>query len=617
MALIALAGQANGGKTSLFNQLTGSRYKTVNYPGATVDCAVGSLKLPLGEVAVLDTPGILSLVPRSEDERAAVQALGNASRLLPGQDIPDLVVAVVDMSQPERALGLVRQLKTAGFRLLVVLTMPDLAARKGCALDPRRLSDALDLPVAVINGRTGSGLPELKDELSRLLEECLAPGPVTLPQSIGEDEIRANYEWAEKVVTHALSQVGRDGTGWGFDPDRLLLDPRFGFVAFLLVMTGLFWAIFAAAAPLQAGVEVLLAWFGKGLSGLMPTGFLAELVSQGVVPGFQAVLTFVPQIAILFLLLGILEDSGFLARGTVIVDRPLALIGLNGRSFVPLLSGFACAIPAILAARTIPGRKERLLTQFVIPLMSCSARLPVFGLLLGLMFPGEAWKAGIGMTCIYLASLFLGGAVSALLARAVPIPASKAGFQMELPAWRLPLWKTIASSTLDRTWSYVRRAGGSIFLISVVFWLLNRFPSPEHSLALSAGRMLEPMFVPMGWDWRIAVGLIAAFAAREVFVSALAVVFAVQGGDAAVGKLLQVMQSATHAETNHPLFTVSSVAALMVWFLIAMQCLATTAVFRKESGSWTYPLLQMAGYLVLGWVAAFVTAQGLQLVGIP
>jgi len=282
-----------------------------------------------------------------------------------------------------------------------------------------------------------------------------------------------------------------------------------------------------------------------------------------------------------------------------------------------LLSGFACAIPAIMAARTIPGRKERLLTQFVIPLRSCSARLPVFGLLLGLMFPGQAWKAGLGMTCIYLASLVLGGLVSALLARVIPIPENQAGFQIELPAWRLPMWKTTVSSTLERTWSYIQRAGGTIFLISIVFWVLNRFPTPEHSLALSAGKMLEPLFAPMGWDWRIAVGLIAAFAAREVFVSALAVVFAVQGGEEATGKLMQVMHAATHAGTNLPLFTISSVAALMVWFLIAMQCMATTAVFKKESGSWTYPLLQMVGYLGLGWVAAFATVQGLHLFGVP
>jgi ferrous iron transport protein B len=616
MAVIALAGQANGGKTSLFNQLTGSRYKTVNYPGATVDCAIGSLKLPGYDVTVLDTPGILSLVPRSEDERAAVQALSHTARLLPGHEVPDLVVAVVDMSQPERALGLVRQLKASGFHLLVVLTMPDLAARKHCSLDPVRLSDALNLPVAVINGRTGEGLHALKSVLAGLLEDGTSPGGIELPRSISESEIRSNYEWAEKVVAHSLVRSEGELIR-GFDPDKYLLDPRFGFVVFLLVMTGLFWAIFAVAAPLQGGVEASLSWLGQVVSGAMPAGFLAEIVSQGVIPGFQAVLSFVPQIAILFLLLGILEDSGFLARGTVIVDRPLAMIGLNGRSFVPLLSGFACAIPAIMAARTIPGRKERLLTQFVIPLMSCSARLPVFGLLLGLMFPGQAWKAGIGMTCIYLASLVLGGLVSALLARVIPIPENQAGFQIELPAWRLPMWKTTVSSTLERTWSYIQRAGGTIFLISIVFWVLNRFPTPEHSLALSAGKMLEPLFAPMGWDWRIAVGLLAAFAAREVFVSALAVVFAVQGGDEATGKLMQVMHAATHAGTNLPLFTISSVAALMVWFLIAMQCMATTAVFKKESGSWTYPLLQMVGYLGLGWVAAFATVQGLHLFGVP
>lgn len=615
MTVLALAGQANGGKTSLFNGLTGSRAKTVNYPGATVDCAVGSLRGASFEAQVLDTPGILSLVPRSQDEAVAVQALRDPSALIAGCTVPDLVIAVVDMSQPHRPLVLVRQLAQAGFRLVVALTMPDLAGKLGRSLDPSRLSDALNLPVHVVNGRTGEGLPALLAGCGQILSSGEPPPHPTLPETSTPEQIQEDYAWAEKVVAHALHR-DQQARGLPFDPDRILLNPWLGFLTFGLAMTGLFWAIFAAAAPLQDGVESLLTALAGLVAGTVPPGFLSDLLQEGIFPGFQAVLVFVPQIAILFLLLGILEDSGYLARGTVVIDRPLSMLGLNGRSFVPLLSGFACAIPAMMAARTIPGRKERLLTLLVIPLMSCSARLPVYGLLLGLFFHDRPGMASLGMTAIYLGSVLVGSLACALLSKVLKLPATDAGFQIELPAWRLPMWRTVVVSSLERTWGYVQRAGGTIFAISLLFWLLNRYPSPEHSFALMLGELLEPLVAPLGGDWRIAVALLAAFAAREVFVSALAVVFAVQGGAEATGTMLESLRHATHATTGLPLFTTATIAGLVVYFMISMQCLTTTAVFRKEWGSTKVALAQLVGYVLAGWLAAVAVVQGLRAIGI-
>ena len=609
MPTLVLAGQANGGKTSLFNLLTGSHFKTVNYPGATVDCTLGALRGAPCEANVLDTPGILSLVPRSEDERAAVETLRDPSLLIPGASHPDLVVAVVDMSQPHRPLVLVRQLRKAGFPIAVVLTMPDLARQRGCFLDPVRLSSALNLPVTVVNGRTGEGMPELLGTIAGGLSKP-APKPPELPASISDTEIQESFAWAEAVVAYARAAVSKTSSHH-FDLDRILLDPWLGFASFALVMALFFWAIFALASPLQEGVGRLFDMLAALGAARLPAGLLADLVNQGILPGFQAVLVFVPQIAILFLLLGILEDSGYLARGTVVMDRPLSFIGLNGRSFVPLLSGFACAIPAMMAARTIPGRKERFLTLLIIPLMNCSARLPVFGLLLSLLFPHQAWKSGLAMTGIYLGSVLLGAVASAALSHLLPMSATSAGFQIELPSWRLPMWRTVLSSTWDRTWGYVERAGGTIFVISLLFWGLSRFPTPDHSLILRAGHALEPLLSPMGWDWRIGVGLVAAFAAREVFVSALAVVFAVQG--AAGGQLLDSMRHAVLAGTGTPLFTTASVLALVAWFMVSMQCLSTFAVFRKEWGSWKVAVTQLFAYLGFAWAFAWAVAQGTRL----
>jgi len=382
-------------------------------------------------------------------------------------------------------------------------------------------------------------------------------------------------------------------------------------------MTGLFWSVFSAAAPFMDWTEGFFGWLGGLAAAHLPESLLTSLLVNGVIAGFGAVAVFIPQIAILFLALGLLEDSGYLARGAMLVDRVLSLVGLNGKSFVPLLSGNACAIPAALAARTIPGHKERMLTLLVIPLMSCSARLPVWGLLLAFLVPPDKpWLGGIALTSIYLLSIAFASVAAFVGGRILRLPESNTGFQLELPMWRPPTFRTVVVSAWDRTFSYVQRAGLTILGVSVAFWAFMTFPTPERSFAYVAGQLIEPLLAPMGVDWRVGIALIAAFAAREVFVSSLAVVYSVQGAEDNVDGIIQAMRNATFDGTTQPIFTFASTAGLVVFFLIALQCMTTVVVMRRETST-RFALGQMAAFIALAWVLASITVQGLRLLGVP
>lgn len=640
--IVVLVGAPNAGKTSLYNHLTGSRFKTVNYPGATVEYSVGRLRagsdahskapdvpdchpreakvaLEPGSVQVMDTPGIVSIVARSQDEKVALSALNRLDSVLGvPHGSPHLLVVLLDATQPGRHLPLLRELLGAGFPAVIALTMNDLARKRGRELDPNRLSDLVGAPVVEVDGRSGAGVAELVSCIEAVMPDDAAS--VEIPVSLSEQRIQENFRWADDVA--ARSRVGgarnalfEENPGLrGFD--RFALHPVGGLVIFALVMSGLFWLVFSAAAPFMDLVETLFSNLGRWVGAILPDGLLKGLLVDGVIAGVGAVLVFVPQIAILFLALGLLEDSGYLARGAMIVDRFLSLIGLNGKSFVPLLSGNACAIPAAMAARTIPGRRERLLTLLVIPLMSCSARLPVWGLLLGFLIPpGHALLGGFALTAIYLGSLVFASLVAVAGGWILRIEPSHTGFQVELPLWRPPTFRTVVVSAWDRTVSYLRRAGLTILAVSVGFWLLMTFPSPENSAMDFLGKGLAPLLAPMGVDWRVGAALIAAFAAREVFVSALAVVYSVQGGENATGGILQAMREATFDGTQRHVFTTSSAIGLIVFFLIALQCLTTVAVMRREVSN-RFALGQMAGFVVLAWVLASLVVQGLRLMGV-
>lgn len=608
-----LLGPPNAGKTSLYNFLTGSRFKTVNYPGATVEFCIGQIRASDRLGAIVDTPGIVSLVPRSLDEKVAVQTLVNLRKLGQEEDVPGVVLQVVDATQPERHLPLVRQVSNAGFRQVVALTMNDLARKRGRPVDANLLSERLGLPVVEVDGRTGAGTTELVSAL-----EAAEPATATpvLPEEIPEQEIRAAFTWAELIVRDCTPQSTGTDSPIGL-LDRITLHPVLGLGVFAAVMTGLFWSVFSAAGPFMDWTEAFFGWLGETASAHLPASWATSLLVDGVIAGMGAVAVFVPQIAILFLALGILEDSGYLSRGAMLVDRFLSLVGLNGKSFVPLLSGNACAIPAAMAARTIPGKRERMLTLLVIPLMSCSARLPVWGLLLAFLVPPDKpWLGGIGLTSIYLLSLVFASVVAVVGGKILRIPASQAGFQVELPLWRPPTFRTVIVSAWDRTISYIQRAGLTILGVSVAFWLFMTFPSEENSIMMMMGKLLDPIWTPMGLDWKVGVALIAAFAAREVFVSALAVVYSIQGAEENAEGLVQAMRQATFDGTTQHVFTVSTCIGLVIFFLIALQCLTTVAVMRRETST-KFALGQMASFVALAWVLASLAVQGLRLIGVP
>jgi ferrous iron transport protein B len=521
---------------------------------------------------------------------------------------------VVDATQPGRHLPLLLQVLRCGFRAAVALTMNDLARGAGAALDPSRLSQALGVPVVDVDGRTGEGTVELVSCVESMLDGPSDAAGV-LPRSATDAQIQDDFRRADSVARSALVAGAPTARDWSRRIDSVALHPVFGIVLFCAAMTALFWSVSSAASPFMELVDGAFSRLGAGLARILPDAWWARFLVEGLVAGAGAVLVFVPQIAILFLGIGLLEDSGYLARGAMLVDRFLSALGLNGKSFVPLLSGNACAIPAAMAARTIPGRRERLLTLLVVPLMSCSARLPVWGLLLAFLVPpGKAWAGGLALAAIYLASLAFASVAALVGGKVLRIPPSASGFQLELPAWRLPAWRTVLLSALDRTRSYLRRAGLTILGVSALFWLFMNLPTQEHSAAFWLGRHMEPLFEPMGLDWRVGVALIAAFAAREVFVSALAVVFAVQGAEQSTNGLLAAMRGAVFPDGHH-VFTTSSAVGLVVFFLVALQCLTTVAVMRREAST-RFALGQMAAFILVAWILASLTVQGLRLVGV-
>lgn len=613
--VITLVGQPNSGKTTLFNHLTGSRFKTVNYPGSTVDYAIGTAKLSSRRSAtVFDTPGIISLFPKTEDEKMTMYALTHVALLSKRQSrYPDLVISVVDATQPIRHLVLVKQLIDAGFRVLIVLTMTDIAKKRGISFKIETLQQILKCPVVEMNGRTGFGLSELRCIVDNTLQVEIPQTTLNLPQALDGQTIRGYFAWAEDLVKQSKTTLPVKNRE--FDPDVVMLHPILGPILFLGVMTVFFWSMFWLAAPLMDGVDTAFSSLAQWVGHSLPNQWWSHLITDGVITGVGAVAVFIPQIVILFFALGLLESSGYLARGAVLVDRPLSMIGLNGKSFVPLLSGFACAIPAMMAARTIPNRKERLLTILVIPLMSCSARLPVFGLLLSLLFVSHPLWAGIGLTVIYVGSIVIGSVVAAIARRFFKAETVYSGFQIELPQWRWPILKNVILQTYDQSLSFVRRAGPTIVVVGICLWALTYFPTPEASFAGDIGKWLTPILEPMGVDWRVGVALLLAFAAREVFVSALAVIFAVQNPDS-TASMLSVLKHATFEQSSQLIFTPATIVGLVLFFMVSMQCLSTLVVAKKETGNWVMPGIMLGVYMTLAYALAVIAVQGLRLIGI-
>ena len=668
--LITLVGQPNSGKTTLFNFLSGKNYKTVNYPGSTVEYSISRILDKFSVNAeILDSPGIISLIPSSPDEKISVDSLFSHPKF--GK--PDIVAVTVDASQLSRHLYLVKQLIDSNFKVIVVLTMLDILHKKGLEISESKLSSILNCKVVSINGITGKGINSLlniiKEELNELDKN--SNNFINRPGKKLKAGLIESYTEIERIEKEVLFRKEKFETNGKIDlqkineslvvlnsprqnlkPDKLtlridkfVLHKFWGLIIFFMIMSLTFTSIFWLAAPLMDLVNDGFSLLSDFAVNLLGEGIIGDLVSNGIISGLGSVLVFLPQILILFLILGLLEDSGYLARGAMLIDKPLSKIGLNGKSFVPLLSGFACAIPAIMATRTITNRRERLLTIFIIPLMSCSARLPVYALLIAFLTPQEKpWIGGISLAAIYIFSITGSVVIAAIINKfkgRLIKENDNSSFILELPAYRKPKLSIVINNTLKNAKQYVRKAGPVILYLSLILWVLTYFPNYDPavpditdksheeitqlkdaeristSYAAYMGKFIEPVMKPIGMDWRVGVSLIATFAAREVFVSSLALIFKITDtGDDLQNSILNAMKDAKIGDSDQKLFTTATTAGLIVFFVFALQCLSTVAIAKKETGSWRIPVLQIIIFTSVAYILTFITVNGLRAVGV-
>ncbi len=728
---VGLAGNPNVGKTTLFNLLTGLRQKVGNYPGVTVERKVGKMVLPTGEeVEVIDLPGTYSLNPRSIDEAIAYEVLAGH---LPGEPPPDVIIAVVDASNLERNLYLASQLMDLGIPVIIALNMMDTAEQSGLSIDPERLSELLGVPVVPMVASRGTGVEALRQLLSRPLPsppprrwhlmpeveavvETLArrlqeyvPGKpeawyfsealraltsdrlleywklrepafyeavLQAREELKEKnipfeqaEVMGRYAWLGSLVSEATQRHAIQKQSFTDRLDAILTHRVWGLVIFLGILMIIFQAVFAWAVPFMDAIEQGTAYLADWMRVSMPPGLLRDLITDGVIAGVGAVVVFLPQILLLFFFLGLLEDTGYMARAAFIMDRIMSRVGLSGKSVVPLLSGYACAIPGIMATRTIDNHHDRLATILVIPLMSCSARLPVYTLFISTFIPNQHVLGFLNLQGLTLFGLYFLGTAMAFIAAYVlkkfVVKGSHSIFVMELPPYRLPQWKTVLWRMVERSQLFVTRAGKIIFSMSIVIWFLATFPRTElpetfasqraqieqqyeralaasettvkeaqrlreeqlgqladeeagyrirHSYIGRLGRLMEPVMRPLGFDWKISAGIVTAFAAREVIISTLATLYSVGDADETSTTLKQRLLEDRYPDGT-PVFTLLTAMSLLVFFVLACQCMSTLAITYRETNSWRWPIFMWTYMTLLAYVAALIVYQGGKLVG--
>jgi len=595
---IAVVGPPNSGKTTLYNRLTGLRQKVGNFPGVTVEHHVGYIRNADGEeVALVDLPGIYSLNPKSEDERVAVQVLQGT---MPGMARPDAVIVILNSNNLHTHLVLAGRVIALGLPTLVLLNMADELHKQNGAVDVLALARELKTPVALVSATTGAGLEAVTNFLSAAAP---ALNPLELPVVGSTRSVR---EWAVRVGETA--NYRRPATPvWTKRLDNIFLHRFWGPVIFALVVVAVFQVIFLAGKPLQdflqKGLDATGVWVGAAL----PDGMLHSLVINGVWKGVGSVLVFLPQILLLFLFIGVLEDSGYLARAAVIADRTMSRVGLNGKSFIPLLSAYACAVPAIMATRTIENKRDRIATILIAPFMTCSARLPVYTMIIAAFIPARALLGPLlGARAAAMLGLYILGfvmaVVTARLLKSTVLRSKDAPFILEMPPYRWPLPSSLGLRVLDRGKAFLYRAGTVIMLVSVVLWAATSFPlhnghppDIQDSLVASVGRAIEPVIRPLGFDWKIGVGLVTSLAAREVIIATLGTL---NGIDTSVHQF--DLQTALQHELTLP-----AAVALLVFFAFAMQCMSTLAVVRRETNGWKWPIAQFAYMTVVAYVAAY------------
>jgi ferrous iron transport protein B len=607
---VALIGPPNSGKSTLFNRLTGMRQKVANYPGVTVEHHSGRMKsIGRNDLTLIDLPGIYSLATYSEDARVAVEVLTGK---MPGVPKPDCVLLVLDATHLNRQLMLAAPVFSIGLPTLVLLNMADQMEARGGVLDTLALARELGHPVALISAAQGKGLDVIPDFLLQA-DNTLASTlrPVQLPVLQSPASCRT---WATQVSTRT-NYKSPAASLWTRRLDSVLLHRIAGPAIFLAVVFAVFQVVFTLGQPLSDGLGVLLTNAGAKAALLLPDNWLRLLLRDGLWNGVQSVLVFLPQILLLFLFIGVLEDSGYLARAALIADRVMRSIGLNGKAFIPLLSAYACAVPAIMATRTIENKRERIATILIAPFMTCSARLPIYTLIIAAFIPNRMFIGGVvGLRALVMLSLYALGFLAALftakLLNSSVMKASTAPFILELPQYRWPTVRSLALRLYDRGKLFLKKAGTVILGVTFLVWVLSVLPvhfaggtahvsDLVNSVIGHVGRWIEPVIRPLGFNWKIGIGLLSSIVAREVIVGTLGTLYGVDPTTHSLG---------LQAALRHDM-TLGGAIALVVFFAFAMQCTSTLAVVRRETNSWKFPAMQFAYMTVVAYVAALVTNQ--------
>jgi ferrous iron transport protein B len=650
---LALVGNPNAGKTTLFNALTGLRAKTANFAGTTVERKVGRLHLDHRQIVVVDLPGLYSLDSKSPDEKLASDALQGKL----GHSAPDAVLVVVDATNLERNLFLASQVLELKCPVIVALNMMDMARRDGIRIDVKKLRKELGCVVVPIAARNGDGVAELKQELNRLV--CGA-----MPEAVNHVDpncsgctgctFQARYEWTEQISTKVMDAAAIKRSVWTDRLDDIFTHPVVGVAVFLAVMLVLFALIFWVAKIPMELIDHVFNGMGKWISAHMAPGDLQSLLVDGVIGGVGGILVFLPQICILFFALSILEDTGYLSRAAFVMDKIMRKLGLPGKAFVPMLSAHACAIPAIMSARVIENPRDRLLTILVSPLLTCSARIPVYAMVTALLFPQSPLKAALVFTGAYAVGVTAALAAAFVFRRTI-LPGESKALMIELPPYRVPGWRTACLHTFDRAKIFVKQAGTIILVISLILWALSHYPKSErpaeaanlmaqaeqmdkggdiakagelrasadrltaqvslqNSFAGKIGHFIEPAIAPLGYDWQIGIGIISSFAAREVIVSTLSIVYGVGDNSEDNHSLYDSLRKARRTD-GAPIFNTATCVSLLVFYILAAQCLSTTAVIRRETNSWKWPIFQVAYMSILAYVAALIVYQVLRYLG--
>lgn len=624
---VLVVGSPNSGKTTLYNWLTGLNSKTVNYPGATVEYSIGAIQNALSDennsdLFFIDTPGIYSLDAQSDDERVTLDILKHKHNLK-----YNAIVLVLDSTQMNRQLLLAKNLIASAANIIVVLTMNDLVEQEGKAIQLNEIKSFLGATqVLLFDGLLGKGLKEVVQTISETPTKNMIYNHVHFNEAKKISELQMISEFvtdkAFKSREHSIDTKQKENKSqleFTLKVDKWLMHPVLGYVFFFSLMTLFFASIYWMSAPIMDFVDGLTGSLIDLAKQKLP-GLTGEFVGDGLIAAIGGVVIFVPQIFILFLGIGLFENTGYLSRVAALIDGPLRKVGLGGRSFVPMLSGFACAIPALMATRNITSKKEKLIAQMIIPIMSCSARLPVYGLMIGFLFREEnPFLAGFVMAALYFFSILIGATVSAVLAKIIKME-QPSRLMMDLPFYRKPRLKSVISQSVHKSVMFVKRAGPIIATLAIVLWFATTFPKSEDetskTYAMRAADFIEPVFKPLGVDGRVGFAILASFAAREVFVPSLAIsLHADTGGDDEnTLPILDKMHQATFNDGS-PIFTVASIVGILIFFVIATQCLSTVGVLKKESGSWKWTMIQLIGSNVFAYILASVVVQILKSLG--